>query len=81
MKRFLIPGLLILAAAGLSACGGGGGGGGTTTSPAPAAFAAQFGTGFGAAFGASANSDPRDVASADVIAPSLTAEPVTLPGT
>ncbi|CAN5714240.1 hypothetical protein BH11PSE1_BH11PSE1_05040 [soil metagenome] len=81
MKRFIIPGLLALAAAGLSACGGGGGGGGGTTTPPSASFASQFGAGFGAAFGASANSDPKELAAADVITPSLTADPVILPGT
>ena len=84
MKRSLITGLLVLAAAGLSACSGGGGGGGgvgVTTPPVPASFASQFGAGFGAAFDQGANTDPRDLAAADVIAPSLTAEPVPLPGT
>ena len=84
MKRTLLTaaGVALLALS-VSACGGGGGGGGGggTTTPPPASFAAQFGAGFGAAFGASANSDPRELAAADVIAPSLTAEPVTLPGT
>lgn len=85
MKRTLLTaaGLALLTLS-VSACGGGGGGGGAgggTTTPPPASFASQFGAGFGAAFGASANTDPRDLAAADVIAPSLTAEPVPLPGT
>ena len=86
MKRTLLTaaGLALLALS-VSACGSGGGGGGGlgggTTTPPPASFASQFGPGFGAAFGAGANTEPRDLAAADVIAPSLTAEPVPLPGT
>ena len=68
----------------LSACGGGGRSMNTTVTPPPAAapFEDQFGAaGFGVGFRAGANTDPRDIAPGDIIPLSLTADPVSLPGT
>ena len=68
----------------LSACGGGGKSMNVVVAPPPAAapFEDQFGaSGFGVGFRAGANTDPRDIAPGDILALSLTADPVTLPGT
>lgn len=86
MKHLLLTTVgLVLVGVTLSACGGGGGSGMTVTQPPPPAarFEEQFGsaTGFGTAFRGTPNSEPRDVAPGDTIPVSLTAEPVTFPGT
>ena len=81
MKSLLIrSALLLLIGASLTACSSGGGGG-TVTPPLAAKFEDQFGVNFGAAYRGDPNTEPKDVAAGDVITPSLTAEPVTLPGT
>ncbi len=81
MKRLWLSAALLLTAAGLSACGGSNNGGSTTvTPPAAAAFEDQFGSsGFGPSFRIGRNSEARDVASGDVVAINVTAEPVALP--
>lgn len=86
MKRILLTtAALGLLGATLAGCGGGGGSGMTVTQPPPVAarFEDQFGSaaGFGTAFRGTPNSEPRDVAPGDTIPVSLTAEPLTLPGT
>ena len=67
----------------LSACGGGGKSMNVVVAPPAAApFEDQFGaSGFGVGFRAGANTDPRDIAPGDIIPLSLTADPVSLPGT
>ena len=84
MKSLLIrSALLLLIGAGLTACSSGGGGGGIVTPPPgpTAKFEDQFGANFGAAYRGDPNTEPKDITAADVITPSLTAEPVMLPGT
>jgi hypothetical protein len=56
-------------------------GGGVAVVPPvqPAAFEAQFGQGFAAAYQQSPNSEPRAVATGDVIPVSATADPVAIP--
>lgn len=83
MRIALITTAVVLLGAGVSACGGGGKGMKVAvTPPVSAPFEDQFGaSGFGPGFRAGANTEPRDVAPGDVIPVSLTAEPVTLPGT
>ncbi|WP_425998021.1 hypothetical protein [Caulobacter sp. DWR1-3-2b1] len=81
MKRSLFTGAAIVAlAVGLSACGGGGNNDVAVTQPPSAKFEDQFGASFGMAFRADPNTEARDIASGDIIAPNLTAEPVTLQG-
>jgi hypothetical protein len=63
----------------MAGCGGGGGGSSTTTTPVTTTFEDQFGIGFNNDFAASPNSQPAAVSASDIIAVSLTAQPVTLP--
>lgn len=84
MTRILMTTVSIaLLGSALAACGGAGKSmNATVTPPAAAPFEDQFGaTGFGVDFRAGANTDPHDVAPGDVIPVSLTADPVSLPGT
>jgi len=81
MTRKNIFRLLLLGAAGLAlaGCGGGGGNGSTTTTPVTTTFEDQFGIGFNNDFAANPNSQPATPSASDIIAVSLTAQPVTLP--
>jgi hypothetical protein len=82
MTRKDIFRLLLLGAAGLSlaGCGGGGGGGSAATAPPLVIpFEAQFGTGFNTDFAASPNSQPATPSASDIVAVSLTTQPVALP--
>lgn len=63
----------------LSACSGGSDSGGPTPSDPPLAGVARFGAGFAAAFAKSPNSDPVEPAQSDIIAPSLTTDPLEVP--
>lgn len=70
--------LAVASAALLSACGSGGGD--TAVTPPPAAIGpARFGAKFATAFNASPNSDPIDPAVGDIIALSLTTDPLEVP--
>lgn len=86
MRKILMGAALVMVGASLSACAGGGGSKTATNQPPVqgAPFEDQFGsaTGFGTAFrGARPTGEPRDVNAGDVVAVSVTAEPVWLPGT
>jgi hypothetical protein len=83
MKRSLLTGAaLVTLAMALSACNNDKDDVAVVTPTPPAAkFEDQFGATFGVAFRADANSEARDIASGDVITPSLTAEPVAFQGT
>lgn len=81
MNRIARLGLLAVAASVLAACGGGG----DPPPPAPPATPAvtvrqedQFGTNFASAFRASTTAEPITPVDGDIIALSLTAEPVPL---
>lgn len=68
-------------ATGLAACGGGNGS--NTPTPMPGQTGAarqedQFGIAFGNDFRADPNSEPAQVADGDIVAVSLTTEPVTI---
>jgi hypothetical protein len=77
---FLKAALLGGTAVTLAACGGGGGGGSATTTPPAVApsLQAQFGAAFNTDFMANPNSEPVVPQSGDIIALTLTAEPVSL---
>lgn len=79
--RVLLGGAAASALMGLAACGGGGSDG--ATAPPPPTMTPQgaqrFGLGFATSFGASANSDPRDPGMNDIIALSLTSDPIEVP--
>ena len=89
MTRTLINiSVLGAAAVALAACGGGGGkgpggGGGGGPGPGPGTPSAKledsFGGGFAAAFQKGAHTDPREPAAGDVVAASLTTDPVPVP--
>lgn len=66
-------------AAGLAACGGGGGGGSVAVTPPPTpGIQSSFGAGFAALFSAGPNTDPGNPSASDIIALSLTTDPVRL---
>ena len=70
-----------LLATGLAACGGGNGS--STPTPTPGQTSAarqedQFGIAFGNAFRAAPDGEPSPVADGDLVAVSLTTEPVTI---
>lgn len=72
-----------LLATGLAACGSGYGNGGSTPTPTPGQTGTarqedQFGIAFGNAFRADPNGEPSPVADGDLVAISLTTEPVTI---
>ncbi len=74
-------GLLLSAAATLTACSGGGGGGSASVSPPadpppPVSVIDMFGAGFGSLFRASANTEARRPTSSDIVAVSLTTQPI-----
>ena len=81
IARVLLCGAAASALVGLAACGGGGSDG--ATAPPPPTMTPQgaqrFGLGFATSFGASANSDPRDPGMNDIIALSLTSDPIEVP--
>jgi hypothetical protein len=81
MKRTLITGtVVILMAVSLSACKSNKKTVDVTPPVTPPAkFEAQFGAAFATAYQGTANSEPKDVATGDVIAVNPTAEPVALP--
>lgn len=74
--------LLAFVAAGLAACGGGSGDKTVTVAPPapppPATLQSLFGTGFATLFSAGANTDPSNPMTSDVIALSLTTDPIRL---
>lgn len=64
----------------LAACSGGSDGAGVAPfDPPPIAGVARFGAGFAAAFAKSPYSDPTDPAPSDIIALSLTTDPLEVP--
>ena len=68
-------------AAGLAACGGSGGGGSVAVTPTPPptpGIQSSFGAGFAALFSAGPNTDPGNPSASDIIALSLTTDPVRL---
>ena len=81
VTRLILGGVAASALMGLAACGGGGSDG--ATAPPPPTMTPQgaqrFGLGFATSFGASANSDPRDPGMNDIIALSLTSDPIEVP--
>ena len=80
-KKLLCTGVFCLLAIGVAGCGDSGGNSTTTTTTTPTpAFEDQFGAQFGNLYRASANTDPANVNDTDVVALSLTTEPVTVPG-
>jgi len=62
----------------LAACGGGGGGGSASTAPEVVPLSSQFGAGFSKDFMASANAEPVVPVAGDIIALTLTAEPLPI---
>lgn len=65
----------------LAGCGGGGGSSSTTTmtpTPAPLSLQQMFGTAFATDYAANANSTPVVPAAGDIIALSLTTQPIAL---
>ena len=63
----------------VSACGGSGSGGSTSTTPPVVVATAQedkFGTAFGTDYRAAANSEPATTNDGDIVAVSLTTEPI-----
>lgn len=74
--------LVAFVAAGLAACGGGGGDKTVAvtppTPPPPATLQSMFGAGFATLFSAGANTDPGNPMTSDVIALSLTTDPIRL---
>lgn len=80
MKSLLKLSILALAGLSLAACGSGGGGvRGPGPVPPVAKLEDSFGAGFATTFQKAANSDPREPAAGDVIAVSLTSDPVPIP--
>ncbi len=81
MTRKTVFRLLLLGAAGmaLAGCGGGNNASTTTTPPVATTFETQFGIGFNTDFAASPNSQPATPLAGDIIALSLTTQPVSLP--
>jgi hypothetical protein len=79
MTRKTIFRLLLLGAVGVALTGCGGGGGSTAPTPVTTTFEDQFGLGFGSDFAANPNSQPAVPSTSDIIAVSLTAQPVALP--
>ncbi|CAN5132446.1 hypothetical protein BH10PSE4_BH10PSE4_05430 [soil metagenome] len=70
-----------LLAAGVAACGGSGGGGSVTVTPpviSPPGIQSSFGAGFAALFNAGPNTDPGNPSTSDVVALSLTTDPLKL---
>lgn len=77
LPRALIAGGLALL---VSGCGGGGNSSSSSTPPVVVTTAQEdkFGTVFGMDFRASANSEPAKVNDGDIVAVSLTTEPITI---
>ncbi len=86
LKALARAALAVAAAATLVSCGGssgsgdGGGTGGSPFVPAPPLpVQSQLGIGFSMIFGIAATGEPRDPQAGDVIAISLTADPIDIP--
>ncbi len=77
-NKLFCTGVLGLLATGLAGCGDGGKTTTTTVKPTPA-FEDQFGAQFGNLYRVSANTDPANVNDTDVVALTLTADPVAVP--
>ncbi len=82
-KMQLVVRVLVVAglAMTVSACGSSGSGGSTATTPPVVTATAQedkFGTVFGTDFRATANSEPASVNDSDIVAVSLTTDPVAI---
>ena len=78
LTRGAIAGGLVLS---LSGCGGGGGSSSSATTPPSTVTTAQedkFGPVFGNDFRASPNSEPAPVKDGDIVAVSLTTEPIAI---
>ncbi|MBC7667882.1 hypothetical protein [Caulobacter sp. DWR2-3-1b2] len=80
LRNIAVIGLL---AASVAACGGGGGGGGgsvavTPPTASPPSIQSAFGAGFATLFNAGPNTDPAKPTTGDVIALSLTTDPLKL---
>jgi hypothetical protein len=71
-------GLLALTGLALTACGGGGGGSASTTPVVVPSLESQFGVGFNTDFFANPNSQPAVPTAGDIIAVSLTTQPIPL---
>lgn len=85
INRALIVSVLVLGASACSNNDNGTGSTGNTTTPAPPVVVTppprqedQFGTAFGTAFRAASDGEPFPVQDGDLVAVSLTAEPVTI---
>lgn len=85
INRALIVSVLVLGASACSNNDNGTGSTGNTTTPAPPVVVTppprqedQFGTAFGNAFRATSDGEPFPVQDGDLVAVSLTAEPVTI---
>ena len=78
MRSLIKVSVLSVVAVALAACGGGGGNVKVPVPPA-AKLEDSFGAGFAAAFQKGANTDPREPAAGDVVAVSLTTDPVPVP--
>lgn len=78
MRSLITVTVIGAVAVALTACGGGGGVVAVPVPPAPKLEAA-FGAGFATAFQQGANTDPREPAAGDVVAVSLTTDPVPVP--
>lgn len=80
-QTYVRAGLGLGLALAVSACGGSGSDSSTAITPPVVVATAQedqFGTAFGKDFRAAANSEPATVSSGDIVAVSLTNEPVTI---